>query len=408
MRTCYGITVDGSGGFIYTRLCFRHNGWNITGKKRWNCHSVLSNYLLMHRPVSFCLPAHWVRTIPGEQENTLSARNGIDTASVCMNEIETEHFSDLLQGNIVSVFPDDAFLVSLPLHFSPSAESSFIALSNDDDIGKIGIIVDRKLVSVFNFPAATPRHTKSSIERISRYWRMEYPALPFPEQYYILSGFEPDDLGYEHMEKLSCGTDDLLEMKAAGAALAGITASVPMVRGPSPGSRNRHLRSALFWSTAALLFLVCLSTLALFFVNNTLSGKVAEAKTSYQNIIDNNAEIRELIQSGNRLSQKVLRRHRLASRPSSWGMFLHYLGSVRPDGLFIERLGSDPLPEESGTIRIALAGWAENETTTTEFIKLLNKSPLLSNVTLSSMERVKNNASIYEFKILCILHLLKS
>jgi lipid-binding SYLF domain-containing protein len=82
---------------------------------------------------------------------------------------------------------------------------------------------------------------------------------------------------------------------------------------------------------------------------------------------------------------------------------LQAFGTIRPDGLFLEMLGSDG-SAASGKVSVAFSGWAYNESQVTGFIASLQKSGLYSGVSLSSLER-NESSNVSTFRITCTLKL---
>jgi Tfp pilus assembly protein PilN len=92
------------------------------------------------------------------------------------------------------------------------------------------------------------------------------------------------------------------------------------------------------------------------------------------------------------------------SRQTRWAQFLQLLGADKPGGLYFDMLGTDA-GGKAGVVRIALSGWADNESRVTDLIGVLQKSRLCSGVSLSSID--KSDASdVFLFRILCSLHLV--
>jgi hypothetical protein len=92
-------------------------------------------------------------------------------------------------------------------------------------------------------------------------------------------------------------------------------------------------------------------------------------------------------------------------RQTRWTQLFETLGRERSAGLRFEQLGSESHPVSANLMRIALAGWAEKESDVTSFIAKIQKDPVLSDVTLSSLERGQGMRSTVRFRILCTLRL---
>jgi hypothetical protein len=177
---------------------------------------------------------------------------------------------------------------------------------------------------------------------------------------------------------------------------------VPSFEGQTDACRFKTLRSVGYISSVTLL----VASIALFAVsllsNAFYDYKINKCKITYNNIIDHNKEIRGLLKTGGILSDKFSRIDSIGSQQSTWAKLLHLIGSQRPTGLFIEKLGSDPM-QKSADVKIALVGWSLNETAVTDMLKKINSSSLVTNVVLANLERDEKKNNLYVFKILCQL-----
>jgi hypothetical protein len=406
MSMRHGISLNHDGTFEYASVKNTRNGWKINRMTKRTSHDQLRNYLLLHRAVSLGLPGEWVRNYEGEQDEILSARQD-DSFTFCTSNTEYEHYTDLLLNNLDGVYPDDSVLSTIPVHFCRDTPSSFISLLNTGKFIKIGIIVNDTLFAVFKCIATTGRELTGFLGRIERYLNDTLPACPFPGKIFLLNDIPFLETATLSVTRLSTGTDSAETLHAIGSALCGVTAGIPQLSGPSPESGFRIPRLILF--TTALLFLA-LSIIAGVAVSGyrwQLERSAEHSKQRYHHILSSNKEIRDLIKKGNKLSEKVLRMNSLIAQPTSWAPFLQFLGTCRPSGLYLERLGSEPLNKSPGRVRVAIAGWCQSETIVTEFIGALNESPSISDVTLSSMVREKRHSSLCRFKIICLLQLSK-
>jgi Tfp pilus assembly protein PilN len=75
----------------------------------------------------------------------------------------------------------------------------------------------------------------------------------------------------------------------------------------------------------------------------------------------------------------------------------------RPEGLYFEMLGSEPVKGPPGFVRIAVSGWARSEKLVADFIEHLQKDNSISNISLSSLEKNEKKTNLCDFKIICIL-----
>ena len=403
MKRLYGISIGEDSSFVCVSINCHRDGWRIGTVRRWKCTALLPSFMLLSRPVSLASNCHWVREFPPGQPDKITA--SIDNSfTACTSRPEYEHFSNFLRNNILSTVPDDALLATLPLALAPSAPVSFMSIFNGPHTIKIGVISDGVLITALSCKADSPEELEGVIERVRFYFQSHFPESPFPETRYLLNKL---DFDFPSARLLPCGSDNPDILLAMGAALTQVTAAVPQFGGATPQSAFRPFRSFVL-AISGLLVVVALAV-AGYLILDSLKYRqmVGAAKTSYHNLLNNNIDIRQLIAAGDDLAGKVLILNKRLSEPTTWGPFLHLLGSKRPPGLFLARIGSEPSGASPAEVRVALAGWCENETIATDFIKILNKSPLLSEVTLSSMERVGKERTICRFKIVCHLSLIE-
>jgi hypothetical protein len=112
-----------------------------------------------------------------------------------------------------------------------------------------------------------------------------------------------------------------------------------------------------------------------------------------------------LADENGRLAAQICRLEGTLLRQTRWTELLEMVGRERPAGLRFEQLGSESHPTSVNLMRIALAGWAERESDVTSFISKIQKDPVLSDVTLASLERSEGMHSTVRFRILCTLKL---
>jgi hypothetical protein len=400
----FGISITDDGKFVEAAVRVKRHEIKISSVRRWDSHSFLKNYFLLSRAIVLGLPAHWIRQLPDDSEG-LAAGSVPSSFSICTSQTEFDHYSETLRNNIVAIYPDDAFLATIPRYFVNAAPNSFVSIAVISGVVKIGIVLKNTLVAVFNVKASTHAELEGHLGRIERYLRFNGTELPVLDTHYLLTEVGCYDPSAGTATKVSCGNDDIDVIKAVGCALCDDSTVVPRFCGPTPANRFRLLRSAIIICAIAVTAFTGLAITALYGYNTKCATRIADAKQAYSHILLNNTEIKDLVTEGDSISRKMIRVHTRLSRPTNWAPFLDQLGTLRPTGLFIERLGSEPADDGSSKTRIALGGWCESETIATDFIKSLKKSPLLTGVTLSSIERIKEPATSCRFKIICVLSL---
>ncbi len=403
MKRLYGISIRNDGDMVCASVGhFRRKGWRLAKVKRWNGGSNIRNFMLLDKKINLGLQSRWIRNRPAESDNLIISCNE-PSFWACTDSTDYGHFTTVLRNNIDAVFPDDALLLTLPVHFVDDVRHSFISLFKDISVIKIGIVHKLTLIAVFNVKVNTHKQLEGQIGRIERYLNTVVPEIPPLEIRYIIN--EIDFYEYDAAEtvRIRCGTDDPYVLKAMGCALCGLKGNIPKLGGPTSESRFRVIRAFAFRTALFVSLLSLLSAASLFTYNFYLENKVKEVKKSYADILANHKEIRDLIAQGERLSVKIMQLNRHVSRKTVWGPFFQSIGSLRPSGLYFEKLGSEPIAGSVPKTRIALAGWCENETIATSFIKLLKEKPFLSEVNLASIERINPSQPACRFKIVCVL-----
>jgi hypothetical protein len=399
----YGMSVTDDGMIIEAAVRISGSTAKLIKVRRWSSHSFIRNYFLLSRTASLGLPSCWVKTIPPASDGLVTA-GAAPGFLACANRMEYDHFTELLGNNISARYADDTFLATIPLHFAKPAADTFISLASIDNTLKIGVVIRRVLYAVFKVRITTKNELEGFVGRIERSLRSNDPELAHFNTFYLLTTNFPADLEPDGAIRISCGSDDPAVMKAIGCALPSVELVAPCFDGNNPAiGKLRHLRTAIVLGAALVLAAAGLSALVMFGYTTHYNYRIDQAKSQYHHLFSNNAELRSLISEGDSLSRKLIDVNRRRSKPTRWAPFLELLGTVKPQGLFLERLGSEPVDSAGSLVRTALAGWCETETTATEFIKALKKSQLIEGATLSSIDRISEQNTTCRFKVVCVL-----
>lgn len=421
-RKSYGIVSSGDGTFLFAGCEKTALGWRLTHIRRWSADSRLNNALLLHRGVVAATPCRWKRSGDGTGAlsdplvGALSEGAFIPLAS----GMAVSAYSDRLTGNLLAVVGDDAFLCTIPLALYNGEAQSFVSVYPAGQFYKIGIITDRTLSAVFTMAPATPQALESHLGRIKRYWHLRTGGggAQFPDRLYVFGDGDLGTAGWAPAAmRPECGTmgidiADTGVLAAAGAALAadgGDCGTVPRFPVPSATAERaafRGARTAVYAASAALvlcsLLLTAVVSVSLFFTHKSLARYTQE----YRQVLP---DIALLTAQNDSLARAVLSTVSAGSRQTRWAQFLQFLGADKPEGLFFDMLASDaPAPASAsgaaGVVRIALSGWAYNESLVTGFISSLQKNNACSSVSLSSLD--KNDArNVFSFRILCSMQL---
>ncbi|HEX2956802.1 MAG TPA: PilN domain-containing protein [Chitinispirillaceae bacterium] len=399
MNTFHGITAVSDGTYVYVSAVKTKSGWKLTKKSRWQIGDLLRNSLLFTKYLNLGIECKWIRTLSEDSTHLVTSLES-SSLSPCIHQSQLTLHMQLLDKNLNQCYPDDAYLCTIPLHLStPSSPDSFITIFKDDNLLKIGIICNKKLSAVFSLPALMFGQLSGYLERIRRYWKEKTNAV-FPSHVFILNNQDIHPGEQFSLRSIQIPASDPAEIKAFGVALCSLDKVVPSLYGPAKAGRYRFIRTAVYAFSAILVLCGLISSGYVYYDQYKSKQSLHSCEIEYKNILNNNNEIRTLSASGESLAKKIIRIQKFGATPTYWNRFLELIGSVRPKTLYFERFASEQLTENSNAVKIALAGWADSETTVTDFIQKLNKPDYVSNVSLSTLER-DNKLNKVRFKVIC-------
>jgi hypothetical protein len=407
-QQAYGIISTEDGSFLMSSLEKTAHGWTVKRFRRWNADNALNNLLLLHRGVVAAAPSHWK---PANAPSSASAGNLVSAQSngpvaPHTGEAILTNYTSRLSHNLLAVVPSDAFLCTIPLALGRSPAQSFVSIYQAELFYKIGIIINGALAAVFTMAPASPQALAGHLGRIERYWAQTGGGAKVPGQAYLLGGSEaPAGLAASRLDCAGSGIDmsDTDALAASGAALSGRYGAVPRFAVDTAPASQRKARTALYAISAGLVLCALLACAALPVVAAAAQGRLASYKKQYQVILASNPDLKVLLGKNDSLARLILSAHDASLAQTRWGQMLQAFGTIRPDGLFLEMLGSDG-SAASGNVRVAFSGWAHNESQVTGFIASLQKSGLYSGVSLSSLER-NESSNVSTFRITCTLKL---
>jgi Tfp pilus assembly protein PilN len=408
MQTIHGIIPTDDGQYLMVSLGNAKTGEPRIGVKKWNCHDRVRTTLLLHRGVVVGLPSFWKSEKSRVPDNSLLAEDACKFFTPCTSRATGDIHWETLAGNCIASVPDDAFLCTIPLYMGDQSINSFVSVFPLPAHNKIGIVVDKELVAVFDMAPCLPDALEAQIGRIRQYCKRTRPLLPFPEYIYALGKENAFKNAHFSIHPLTTivGNHDCTsyeEIRALGAALVHSVGIVPKFSGPSAKSSVRMPRTMLYAASV-------LSVLVAFIVTGVplIADKITEIKihayeSRFRSAILNDKEIKDLLAENEAAAKAILQFRDKSSARTNWAPFLHALGTQRPEGLYFEMLGSEPVKSSPGSLRIAVSGWARNEKLVADFIAHLQKDRHISNISLSSLEKNEKKTDICDFKILCIL-----
>jgi Tfp pilus assembly protein PilN len=408
-----GIVATEDGRFVMASLRKKKSGAYHCSINRWSMRNKIRTIFLFNRSVCCGVPSFWqpaTSIIPG---NRISAGADGDFFRPIANTIDADLQKNALSNNISALVPDNTFLCEVPLLFADRPQSSFISVYFAKNGVSIGVVIDKKLVVVFNMAAEKITLLESHLGRIKRYWAKVYPTGAFPEHVYIINSkdkFEFQDFSIHHIAikfgDMTLNADE--EIRALGCALSGQTGNIPAFQISSIDYLSRVLRSAIIIGSAAIILISALFTLTPAILFKITETRLHYLEAKYRSGIMENREIRDLAGRNDSLAKDILSLQAKFSKQTRWSGFLETIGKNRPNGLFLEKLGSEPVASSSSKIRIAISGSAENETLVTDFIARLQKDELVSGVSLSFLEKNEKNKKICNFRIICLINIINN
>jgi Tfp pilus assembly protein PilN len=412
----FGVVPSENGRYVMVALSKGAPERSRMWVRRWDIGDKLQTLKLLQRGVYCGIPSFWKSALSRTPQNILSV-DGYDTsftpwADGMIASIHSEGLSD----NLLGLVPEDSYLCTLPLYFGDNAPPSFIAVHGVSAVHdhppyfKIGIVLDKKLIAVFAFSPGVGNVLESHVARIRRSFIRAYPQRTFPEHVFLL-GLDPSFvMDHFSVHPLSVkvggatvrGSD---ELKALGCALVGRDAVLPVFSGSSSAG-GRRFRARLWLASAMIILGTMLAACAPAVVNYFLAKKILSYETQERLSTFNNPDIRAVMARNERLGASIFRLNAKSKDQTQWAVFLRSLGNLRPEGLYFEKLGSEVAAASAKAVRIAISGSARNETMVTDMISRLQKSGLISNISLSSLEKNKTQTSLCDFKFICTLKVL--
>ena len=415
----HGIIHQNDGTYVHATVQLNKSGsWSFKKVKRWDGSSTLHQVLLLNQGIFLGIPCWWkphTSSIPiqnviiGIHETTgqdfLSSNAAFDAVA---NATEFGEHHGKLHNNLLGVVSEEAFLVTVPGAFRKNCQDDFVAIYNNGSFYTIGIVIAKTLLVSFRVSPPTKEALENHMGRIERYWQFRMPAKPFPDVFIALGARElfPGTVcgrTLSFMEGLD--TRDEPSLKAIGVALVNTGWEAPHFADQTVEAGFRNIRSMLAVFSAGVLalgVLICACCLGLELLFNT--QRTAYEK-EYQNVILNNQEIKQLLEGSNKLAQSIRTMEETFSRKTVWSKFLYTVANARPDDLYFDRIGSEPIAGNPEVIHMAISGWTMRESSVTTFIARLQDLKFLSKITLMSMERQSSKQSVYGFKVVCILQL---
>ncbi len=415
MEQCYGIIHTDEGDYLMAVMRYGDsNTWICARKSQWQRSNVLQRVMLFHRGIHFGVTSWWRASEFKAPIDTMVMADGgdpVDDADEHYHFNVVAYASDIavhreeLQANLLAIVPEDIFLTTLPLYCSTVETDSFISIYSNEKYCLIGVTIDRKLTAVFHMVPGTPEKIEGHLGRVRRYWDLRFPECSFPAATITIGNSEciPDSLFETAPIRIFEAENDVSLLRAMGTAMTQKEECGPKFAGETQEASFRKHRTWLYGLSAALIILGLIASALLSGINYWFYKKKTAFEAEYKHIIAHNKEIKALADRNNEIAETIIRLEETFSRRTIWGKFLHEIGKNKPEDLYFERFGSEPIKNSPHAVRIALMGWTPKELSVTKFIATLQNIPHVTHITLSSMERNKKKRSIYGFKIICTL-----
>lgn len=409
MKEYSGIAFTDDGRFVMASVK-RVNGVPPSVRfSSWPTHQWYRTMLLFRRGVSCGIPVHWRAA---ESDLDAGSRavfgSGVDGVQVPVGQhTDLQLCRSFLDNNLVSVVPEDSFLATIPLTFGHPDQQSFITITADANSFLIGVCIDRVVHGSFRMAPSSMDSLEGHLGRIQRYFAQKNPSIRFPRKVYLLgSNRTPHIDGYE-IEALEVpSAADSISLRALGVACVPHSGVVlPTFMGESEPARFRTGRTVLYTLSVGMVVVSLLVSLLINGLNRSAGTQLTEVKSEYEEVLSGNDEIQALLARNRDLSEKILRVEKTLTRQTTWTKLLSALSEGRPDGLYVEVVGTNSGSELGSSAQVAFAGWAEKERAITELITYLQRMPFLSNIDLKVIEQDKKHRDLFRFRLECTLKL---
>jgi hypothetical protein len=418
-RKSYGIASTGDGSFLCATVERTASGWHVAAIRRWSADSAITNALLLSRGVVAAAPSHWrplEPSAPAGLSGAAIAASGRGRFVPCASDATLSGFGSRLAGNLTGIVSDDAFLCTIPCALANGdLRRSFVSVFRTEQFYKIGIITDRSLAAVFTMAPAAPLALDGHLGRIRRYWHEKCSNDMFPELLCLFGdAVAPQGWSAGNVTRIDCGgmgidITDSNALAAAGAALSaegGDCGIVPRIPGPSvEKAAMRGVRTALYAASAAMVLVSLLLPAGLFGFSAYAHQRLDRLRREYNRILLQTPDIARLTAQNDSLARALLSAASAGSHQTRWTQFLEFLGTEKPDGLFFDMLATDASASgAAGAVRVAMSGWAYNESLVTGFISSMQNNKACSNVSLTSLEK-GDARDLFTFRVVCSLQL---
>lgn len=396
-----GIVLNDEGSLTSVTMAFSGSKYSVRSISKWETHDIWRPLLLPSTGVTFGISSHWLRTGTIPDGYIDCGDKGNFTACTPGDQINLQ--IEAFQSYIGNMVPDDLFLCTIPLAFVDNCTGSFLSLYSTAEFVKVAFIKDSILQLVFTFPAGNHSKIAKNLLRLEYYWKNRFD-IPFPKTAFVfgrnLENFQCSSHTIDKVElpnKLS--SQDFASLKAVGVALYKLWPSLPSYSNFS--SKKSPVRALIRTGAVVMGGLAVLISTIFPLTNYISSVQLNKCESQYRMILQDDSVVKKSLARGQELAHKADRLHSLQSRPARWSSLMQKLGEIRPQGLYFDRMGTEPVINNDSKMKFAFTGWAQSETMVTDLIQKMQEYKNISDVSLSSLERDPGK-NICRFRILCI------
>ncbi len=408
MKSVFGTTRNANGDFVAVKLVKRGELWESSAVKTWPVRGYGAELHSIGKAVYLAVKGAWQPTSYTDEQADRIVVPGAGGFSASVFRAERDIDMEVFGCSVSGTVPTDSYLTTIPLHYAESVTESFVSVYVEDEIVHVGVTIDRTPAVVFHLGSGTDeRMLEGHLGRVERYWNRLDTGVEFPQTVYNIGNACSIPSGWIRVSPGN-GCDDKYSLTALGAALCHVYRSVPFFSGSEHSPRVSALRGALTYAAAAVFVLGIAGVGIPLGIHKYNRIRIDSFEKEYRRVVSGNAEIRAGIRETDSLARTVLRLHKEFSRRTTWGRFLEELGRIRPDGLYLSRLGSEPIENNNSEVRIAVVGWAHKEELITTLMGSLQSTGMVDDIQLASLERDKKNRAITRFRILCRLTLTEN
>lgn len=340
-----------------------------------------------------------------EQQTEALNSNEMLQSFASSNDIKLDE--EIYDSHLVKISGENSFLTTVPQYFSDLKKEDFISIYFTEDGALLSITLDKKQKFIFNFVGDIDSELVGFIGRVQRYWEIKFPKQKFPIDTVIaINRVDSPVLLKLQAHFISLASIEALgidEIRALGLALSHFDDNTPVFKRASARAAFRETRNLIHIISVSLVLIGLFLTVLFYLMNSFSNYRLNSLEKEYSRIIAADSEIKQFTNRNIELAKTILYMESNISKRTRWAKFLNALGVNAPEGLFIEKLGSEPVKGASGQVKIALLGFSSKEVSITELISLLQKTAYITKVSLVSMEKDKKRSDKFRFKVLCTL-----